>query len=114
MDRIGGTIMSAITEILDLLTKLAEHGKDRKLAGELLNIQRLILKLQSEHATQQERRFELLDHNAKLKAQITALEQRVAELEKADAEVKELRSEIKTLRDFIPRDLLPEDSGMCG
>lgn len=100
-----------MTEILDLLIQLSERSNDRKTAGEVLGIQRLILQLQTEQTTLHERNFELLAERAKLKALVVELQERVAQLEKVDAEAKHLRTELATLRKFLPG---IGDETMCG
>ena len=67
--------MGAIKDITDLVTQLLNSAKDRQFAAELLKIQGMIGRLQSEQAALHEQNMALRTENAELKQQITALKQ---------------------------------------
>lgn len=72
--------MGAIKDVVDLTRELATSVKDRHIAGELLNIQRLILDIQSENAGIQEKSIALKTENAELKQQNASLQQELVAL----------------------------------
>src|SRR5436309_171455 len=74
--------MGAVSDLTNLVAKLIESVKDRKAAGELREVQRMIAGFQSEQAALHEQRLELLTENANLKQKVLLLEQRVSDAER--------------------------------
>jgi hypothetical protein len=70
--------MGAIKDLTDLTVKLIDSAKDRKFAGELREIQRMVAALQSEHADIHEKRIALMAENAELKQRIGTLQTELA------------------------------------
>ena len=71
--------MSAIKDVIDLLTQLANHAKDRKTAAEINTIQTLILRIQSEQADLHTANAALRDENLAQKSRIRELEAQIAD-----------------------------------
>ena len=71
--------MSAIKDVIDLLTQLANHAKDRKTAAEINAIQMLILSIQSEQADLHSANASLRDENLQQKSRIRELEAQIAD-----------------------------------
>jgi septal ring factor EnvC (AmiA/AmiB activator) len=72
--------MGAIKDLVDLVTQLNNSVEDRKFAGELREIQRMIGNIQSDHAAIHEQRIQLMIENAELKQVIASLKEEVAAL----------------------------------
>jgi len=72
--------MSAIKDVIDLSTQLVTLVQDRKLATELSNIQKLILKIQSEQANLHEVNIQLREERLSLMEKIQELESKIKEL----------------------------------
>lgn len=72
--------MGAIKDVVDLTRDLANSVEDRRVAGELLEIQRLILGILSDNASMHEQSIEVREENVRLKQQIVALEQDIVTL----------------------------------
>ncbi len=85
--------MSAIKDIVDLTTQLSNSVQDRKLATEILQIQRLILTVQSDDAA-------LVSENLDLKKKIFELEKENLNLKnKHSEEISNLQKKILALEE---------------
>ena len=73
--------MSALTDLVTLVSRLTDSVKDRKAATELREIQRMIASLQTEQASSHESRIALMTENAELKQYVATFKLRVAEVE---------------------------------
>ena len=87
--------MGAIKDIVDLTTQLSSNVQDRKLASEILNIQKLILSVQKDDAT-------LVTENLDLKKKILELEKEHAN------EISDLKKKILELEKNISAKRLQE------
>lgn len=85
--------MGAIKDLTDLTVKLIDSAKDRKFAGELREIQRMVAALQSEHADIHEKRISLMTENAELKQRIAGLEMALTESKRKLSEDQRQRDE---------------------
>ncbi len=66
--------MGTIKDVTDLVNQLLQKAEDRKFAGELREIQRMIGFIQSDHARLHEQNIALMSENAGLKEKVTTLE----------------------------------------
>ena len=80
--------MGAIKDLVDLVTQLNNSVEDRKFAGELREIQRMIGTIQSEHAEIHEQRIQLMTENAELKQVIASLKEEVTALKQQKEQAK--------------------------
>ncbi len=88
--------MSTIKDIHDLITKLINSVKDRQFASEILQIQSLVSKIQSENIATQEKLGNCLSTNIELKQKVSELEKEITKLkENHIKEIKDIRSNNK-------------------
>lgn len=80
--------MGAIKDLVDLVTQLNNSVEDRKFAGELREIQKMIGGIQSEHAAIHEQRIQLLTENAEHKQVIASLKEEIAALKQQKEQSK--------------------------
>jgi len=78
--------MGTIKDLTDLTVKLIDSAKDRKFAGELREIQRMVAAIQSEHADIQEKQVALMMENAELKQKVASLQMQISEANRKAAE----------------------------
>lgn len=71
--------MGTIVDLTNLVTRLIDSVQDRKFAGELREIQRMISNLQSEQAVLHERNISLMRENEDLRKSILSLQMKEAQ-----------------------------------
>ena len=77
--------MGAIKDVIELLTQLAGKVKDRKVAAEIVAIQKLTLDIQAEHAQLHEANIKLREERLSLKENIQQFKEKIAELSSAQS-----------------------------
>jgi hypothetical protein len=81
-------IMGTIKDAVDLVIALADRVKDRKLAGEIREVQRMLGSLQSEQAQLHESRMALMTQCSDLKKETEFLKSLIKQLEEENAKLK--------------------------
>lgn len=101
--------MGTIKDIHDLINKLINSRKDRKVATEILKIQSLVSTLQSENTATHEKYENCLSANIELKHKVSEMEEEQTRLKDTHAkEISELEEEIKKWKTTKPE--IPPDS----
>ena len=106
--------MGTITDLTSLVTNLVDRIKDRKAAGDLREIQRMIVLLQSEQAKIHEDNIELRTQNAELKQKNEELQQDLIQAKQAkepsasESDLAELETKILVLIANSPKKLSRE------
>lgn len=75
--------MGTIKDIVDLVVQLNDRVEDRKIAGELRQIQQMVGKLQSEDAKLHEKNIELLRENQQLTEKLSLIQKKVSAINSA-------------------------------
>lgn len=79
--------MSAIKDIMDLVTQLRNSVQDRKFAAEITQIQSLVSAVQLENSSTISENLDLKTENFELKNENSILGQRISDLEKRKSEI---------------------------